>query len=147
MSSWKSTSTSKLPCVAGDGLYLDEFSNVKDLQSRQHSGTRSPSSSVGAMESNGVVGNHWHAEQAKISLHKVRASTPPYSIHQSTSCPPVSQTWKKIIPTIDADDLDLPLDKDQWFPEGHASEMMIHQRGQSVERGMLFPWMTDSEIV
>jgi hypothetical protein len=44
------------------------------------------------------------------------------------------------------DDLDLPMEKDMWFPEGQVSERMT-KRGHYVERGMLFPWMTDSEIV
>lgn len=54
-------------------------------------------------------------------------------------------------------DLDLPLDDDLWLPAEQASEMSmtsleagaIHHgsNGASVERGMLFPWMSDAEIV
>lgn len=148
MRSWKSTSSSKAPCGTGDALFLDEYADIKDMRSRQKSGTMLPPSSIATLESH-CMESLRHSEQAKTSCNKVRlASTPPLSIQPARSFPtPTSQTFKKnIVPTFDHDDLDTTLDKDQWFHEGETPDMM-NQRGPSVERGMLFPWMTDSEIV
>ena len=144
MTTWKSTPTTKVPCVAADGIYLDEYANVKDLRSRQKSGTMTPPGSVGTMESNSVE-SRWQSDQARISGNQWRVSTPSWSIQQARSYPPESQAFKKNIPTFD--DLDLPVDKDPWFEEGQIMSQMTMKRGPPVERGMLFPWMTDSEIV
>lgn len=58
---------------------------------------------------------------------------------------------------FNAHELDLPLDDDLWLPAAQASEMSLTameagvgggvSRTTVVERGMLFPWMADTEIV
>jgi hypothetical protein len=76
---------------------------------------------------------------------------------QSFPSPATTTTKSSSAPFIfSPQELDLPLDDDLWLPAEQACEMSMAaidhassgaNDGSIVERGMLFPWMSDAEIV
>ncbi len=138
---------------AFDDDHDDDYLGINSLGSQPQPGTRTSESvetlDAPLLERKGLPllsSSIGHLKQ-KPATHRLYPSLPPSppTINSKISHIRVTKSSTKE-GTFNAQDLDLPLDDDLWLPAERISEFMAG-KGSSPERGMLFPWMSDSEIV